>query len=206
MRLIDASGPPAKSPRGCSTRLATCCRDPRQDKAVEQFAAPGDAAPCTMPGCSPVRAGSARRASPCCRCERVLAEAAGPPVDRPASTFPTIIPIAGWSRPAAILISACSSGSRTRAAPAWPATSASTRCARLGELFAVTPALSDWRAVVIDSVDDLEPSAANALLKMLEEPPANCLFLLVSHVPGRLLPTIRSRCRRLTSSHWAMTP
>jgi DNA polymerase-3 subunit delta' len=67
----------------------------------------------------------------------------------------------------------------------------------LGELFAVTPALSPWRAVVIDSVDDLEPSAANALLKMLEEPPANCLFLLVSHVPGRLLPTIRSRCRRL---------
>ena len=67
----------------------------------------------------------------------------------------------------------------------------------LGELFAVTPALSPWRAVVIDSVDDMEASAANALLKMLEEPPANCLFLLVSHVPGRLLPTIRSRCRRL---------
>ncbi len=67
----------------------------------------------------------------------------------------------------------------------------------LGDLFAVTPAMSDWRVVVIDSVDDLEASAANALLKMLEEPPANCLFLLVSHVPGRLLPTIRSRCRIL---------
>ena len=67
----------------------------------------------------------------------------------------------------------------------------------LGDLFAVTPAMSDWRAAVIDAADDLEPSAANALLKMLEEPPANCLFLLVSHVPGRLLPTIRSRCRRL---------
>jgi DNA polymerase-3 subunit delta' len=67
----------------------------------------------------------------------------------------------------------------------------------LAELFAVTPALSPWRAVVIDSVDDLEASGANALLKMLEEPPAKCLFLLVSHVPGRLLPTIRSRCRRL---------
>jgi DNA polymerase-3 subunit delta' len=50
---------------------------------------------------------------------------------------------------------------------------------------------------VIDTVDELEPSGANALLKMLEEPPANCLFLLVSHAPGRLLPTIRSRCRRL---------
>ena len=67
----------------------------------------------------------------------------------------------------------------------------------LGDLFDLTPALSDWRVVVIDSIDDLEKSAANALLKMLEEPPANCLFLLVSHAPGKLLPTIRSRCRRL---------
>jgi DNA polymerase-3 subunit delta' len=67
----------------------------------------------------------------------------------------------------------------------------------LAALFTQTPALGDWRAVVIDSIDDLEKEAANALLKMLEEPPPNCLFLLVSHVPGRLLPTIRSRCRRL---------
>ena len=68
---------------------------------------------------------------------------------------------------------------------------------RLGELFDFTPALSPWRVVIIDAADDLERSAANALLKMLEEPPPNCLFLLVSHAPGRLLPTIRSRCRRL---------
>ncbi len=67
----------------------------------------------------------------------------------------------------------------------------------LGELFNSTPFLSPWRAVVIDSADDLEAAAANALLKMLEEPPANCLFMLVAHSPGRLLPTIRSRCRRL---------
>ena len=67
----------------------------------------------------------------------------------------------------------------------------------LGDLFDLTPALSPWRAVVIDSIDDLEKPAANALLKMLEEPPSNCVFLLVSHAPGRLLPTIRSRCRRL---------
>ena len=67
----------------------------------------------------------------------------------------------------------------------------------LGDLFSVTPAMSPWRAVVIDSADDLEASAANALLKMLEEPPANCVFFLVSHVSGRLLPTIRSRCRTL---------
>jgi DNA polymerase-3 subunit delta' len=67
----------------------------------------------------------------------------------------------------------------------------------LGELFDLSPAMSPWRVAVIDTVDELEPSGANALLKMLEEPPANSLFLLVSHAPGRLLPTIRSRCRRL---------
>ena len=68
---------------------------------------------------------------------------------------------------------------------------------KLAGLFAMSPSMSDWRAVIIDSVDDLEPSAANALLKMLEEPPGRSVFFLVSHAPGRLLPTIRSRCRRL---------
>ncbi len=67
----------------------------------------------------------------------------------------------------------------------------------LGTFIGLTPSLSDWRVVVIDSVDDMERSAANALLKMLEEPPPNCIFLLISHAPGRLVPTIRSRCRRL---------
>jgi DNA polymerase III subunit delta' len=61
----------------------------------------------------------------------------------------------------------------------------------------VSPSLSPRRAIVIDSVDDLEGGAANALLKNLEEPPAHTLFLLVSHAPDRLLPTIRSRCRVL---------
>jgi DNA polymerase III subunit delta' len=67
----------------------------------------------------------------------------------------------------------------------------------LGEFVSLSSALSPWRVIVIDSIDELEPPAANALLKMLEEPPANSLFFLVSHAPGRLLPTIRSRCRRL---------
>ena len=67
----------------------------------------------------------------------------------------------------------------------------------LAEFLGMTPALSDWRVVVVDSIDDLEPAAANALLKILEEPPPNSIYLLVSHAPGRLLPTIRSRCRRL---------
>ena len=68
---------------------------------------------------------------------------------------------------------------------------------KLGEFLTTTKSLSPWRAIVIDSVDDLETEGANALLKMLEEPPANTVFLLVAHAPGRLLPTIRSRCRRL---------
>jgi len=67
----------------------------------------------------------------------------------------------------------------------------------LGEFMGMTAALSPWRVAVIDSVDDLEPAGANALLKMLEEPPPNTLFFLVTNAAGRLLPTIRSRCRRL---------
>lgn len=58
--------------------------------------------------------------------------------------------------------------------------------------------MSSRRVIVIDSADELErPGASNALLKSLEEPPAGTIFLLVSHAPGRLLPTIRSRCRLL---------
>lgn len=67
----------------------------------------------------------------------------------------------------------------------------------LGPRFATRPTFSNRRFVVIDAIDDLERGAANALLKSLEEPPAGTVFLLVSHAPGRLLPTIRSRCRLL---------
>lgn len=67
----------------------------------------------------------------------------------------------------------------------------------LQPLFATTPSMSPRRVVVIDAIDDMERSAANALLKNLEEPPTGTVFLLVSHAPGRLLPTIRSRCRLL---------
>lgn len=59
------------------------------------------------------------------------------------------------------------------------------------------PTLGIRRAIVVDPADDLEKSAANALLKSLEEPPPGSYFLLVAHRPGRLLPTIRSRCRVL---------
>ncbi len=60
-----------------------------------------------------------------------------------------------------------------------------------------TAAESAWRVGLIDPADAMGREAANALLKLLEEPPPRTLLLLVCHVPGRLLPTIRSRCRRL---------
>lgn len=67
----------------------------------------------------------------------------------------------------------------------------------IGHFLSLTPAEGGWRVVIIDSADEMNRNAANAVLKVLEEPPRNALMLLVSHSPGRLLPTIRSRCRRL---------
>lgn len=63
--------------------------------------------------------------------------------------------------------------------------------------FGSTAGEGGWRICIVDSADELNPAGANALLKILEEPPARSLLLVVSHAPGRLLPTIRSRCRRL---------
>ncbi len=64
--------------------------------------------------------------------------------------------------------------------------------------FGSTAAVEGWRICIVDTVDELNPNAANALLKILEEPPQQSLFLLVSHAPARVLPTILSRCRKLT--------
>jgi DNA polymerase-3 subunit delta' len=68
---------------------------------------------------------------------------------------------------------------------------------RLTAFFGMSSGAGGWRVVIIDSADDMNDSAANALLKLLEEPPPNAMLLLISHRPGRLLPTIRSRCQRL---------
>ncbi len=56
-------------------------------------------------------------------------------------------------------------------------------------------AISQFRVIIIDAIDDMDRNAANAVLKILEEPPAQTIFLCISHAPDRLLPTIRSRCR-----------
>jgi DNA polymerase III subunit delta' len=68
---------------------------------------------------------------------------------------------------------------------------------KLTEFFSKSPAVAPHRVAIIDAADDLNVNAANAVLKTLEEPPPRGVLLLVCHAPGRLLPTIRSRCRRL---------
>lgn len=68
---------------------------------------------------------------------------------------------------------------------------------RLSGFFGMTSGAGGWRIAIVDPADDMNENAANALLKQLEEPPENAMLLLLSHRPGRLLPTIRSRCRRL---------
>lgn len=128
---------------------------------------------------------------------RVLAEAAGPAFDLPGLQTPDDHPmaklIAAGSHPDMRWLERLvneKTGNLARSITV-------DQVRALSELFELSPAMSDWRVAVIDTVDELEPAGANALLKMLEEPPPNCIFLLVSHAPGRLLPTIRSRCRRL---------
>jgi DNA polymerase III subunit delta' len=65
------------------------------------------------------------------------------------------------------------------------------------QLFHLAPAFGGWRVCIVDSADDLNRNSANALLKLIEEPPERSLFLIVAHRPGQVLPTIRSRCRKL---------
>ena len=131
---------------------------------------------------------------------RLLAEKAGPAFDAPGLDVP-------GSHPIAKLMEAGSHPDLMRlerlpkdAAGELARSITVDQVRGLQRLFSTTASLSPWRAVIIDSIDDLERSAANALLKNLEEPPANSIFFLVSHAPERLLPTIRSRCRQVRLS------
>jgi len=168
-----------------------------QDKAVEQFRRAWDSGTLHHAWllAGPRGVGKARFAW--AAATRVLAEAAGPKDDFPGlETSPD-------HRIAKLIRAGSHPDLRFLERLENPKTNALARSITvdqvrgLSDLFDMTPALSDWRVVVIDAADDLEREGANALLKMLEEPPPNCLFLLVAHSPGRLLPTIRSRCRRL---------
>ena len=73
---------------------------------------------------------------------------------------------------------------------------------KLPEFFSKSPSSAPYRVAIVDAVDDMNANAANALLKTLEEPPERGVLFLISHAPGGLLPTIRSRCRRLRFAAW----
>lgn len=168
-----------------------------QDRAVEQFASAWATRKLHHAWllAGPKGVGKASFAHAAAR--RVLAEAAGPPFDLPGlesdDEHPVVKLVEAGSHPDMRRLERLvneKTGNLNRNIKV-------EQIRELGEFLSLSAALSPWRVVVIDTVDELEPSGANALLKMLEEPPSNTLFFLVSHAPGRLLPTIRSRCRRL---------
>ena len=68
------------------------------------------------------------------------------------------------------------------------------------DFFARTSSGGGWRIGLVDAADDLSTEAANALLKLVEEPPSKTIILLVCHAPGKILRTLRSRCRRLVTN------
>ena len=133
----------------------------------------------------------------CLAARRLLAEAAGPQLGEAGLDVPDDHPVASLldagSHPDFRLIARLAKANSEELARSITV----DQIRGLQPLFATTPSLSARRVIVIDAGDDMERSAANALLKNLEEPPAGTIFLLVSHAPGSLLPTIRSRCRLL---------
>ena len=182
-----------------------------QDKAVEQFASGWGSRRLHHAWllAGPKGVGKASFAAAAAR--RVLADAAGPPFELPGLASPPDHPIVklidAGSHPDMRWLERIENP-KAKTPGTLYRNIIIDQIRQLGEFMSLTAALSPWRVVVIDTVDDLEPSGANALLKILEEPPPNSIFLLVSHAPGRLLPTIRSRCRRLdfqTLSDDAMT-
>jgi DNA polymerase-3 subunit delta' len=168
-----------------------------QDKAVEQFASAWGSRKLHHAWllAGPKGVGKASFAHAAAR--RVLADGAGPAFDAPGIETPDDHPIVklveAGSHPDMRWLQRLENEKTGNLAR----NISVDQVRELGEFLTLTSALSPWRVAVIDTVDELEPSGANALLKILEEPPANMIFFLVSHAPGRLLPTIRSRCRRL---------
>ena len=167
-----------------------------QDRAVEQFATAWESRKLHHAWllAGPKGVGKATFAHAAAR--RVLADAAGPRVEEPGIGSPDdhrmVKLVEAGSHPDMRRLERVTNdkGNLNRNIKV-------NQVRELSEFMGMTAALSPWRVAIIDSVDDLETSGANALLKILEEPPANTLFFLVSHAPGRLLPTIRSRCRRV---------
>ena len=180
----DASASPRRVP------TSRAMRPPRT--AFE--AARGAGPPASRLAADRILRGSARRPSPIAPRRRLL----GAPADDRHGVLGAdrrSIRSAARSSPAPIPTCWCWSGSaRTaRSRKTIPVDEAR----KLSEFFSKSPASAPHRVAIIDAADDLNINAANAVLKTLEEPPPSGVLLLVSHSPGRLLATIRSRCRRL---------
>jgi DNA polymerase III subunit delta' len=140
---------------------------------------------------------------------RLLAEATDPNLPVAGleirEDHPTASLMDAWSHPDFILIDRLPKDAKMAEKPRadWAENEELRRSIRVDQVrdlhrrFATRPTFSSRRVVVIDGAETCEVSASNALLKMLEEPPTGTIFILVTHAPGRLLPTIRSRCRVL---------
>lgn len=134
------------------------------------------------------------------RAARRLLGAAPDPTRGPLGSAPgdpTSQLIAAQSHPDLMVLERVTEGSKARR------TISVDQARELPGFFSKSPSRSEWRVAIVDSADDLNVNAANALLKILEEPPERGVLLLVTHSPGRLLPTIRSRCRRLGFPVWS---
>ena len=68
---------------------------------------------------------------------------------------------------------------------------------KINSFFQKTSTQGGWRVAIVDTADEMNRNAANAILKILEEPPLNSILIILAHAPGKLLPTIKSRCRML---------
>lgn len=125
---------------------------------------------------------------------------AGDPADREASVTLSVPPessatrqVAALSHPNLIVLRRSPATEKKGPSTTIPVESVRRALA----LFGSTSASGGYRVGIVDSAEDLTPSSANALLKLIEEPPPRSIFLIVSHAPQRVLPTVRSRCRRL---------
>ncbi len=106
---------------------------------------------------------------------------------------PVFRQVAAQSHPDLVVIRRAPAAEKKQAATEIKVDDVRTALQRFGN----TAGLDGWRVGIVDSAEDLNASSANALLKLIEEPPPRTAFFFIAHRPGRLLPTIRSRCRRL---------
>ncbi|NNE80823.1 MAG: DNA polymerase III subunit delta' [Silicimonas sp.] len=127
----------------------------------------------------------------------MLGDAPAPPASMDISPdHPVAARIAALSEPGCMLIRRAWDADRKRL----KAQITVDEVRQLNAFFGLSSTDGGHRVVIVDSVDEMNPSAANAILKVLEEPPKNAVLILISHQPARLLPTIRSRCRTLRLS------